>query len=204
MAGARTILATAFEPFGGETINASWEAVRRLEGWRTQGHVVRTLQLPCAYDGSVEAFKSACVRLRPDIVIATGQAAGGATIRVERKARNRDDALAPDNRGIVRGRGGAIVSGGRETFVSSAPVARIARAIRAAGLPARVSNSAGGFVCNHLYYLGGRFLAEDRPSVPFAFLHVPAAPGQAAALAGAPQLETDDAARAIRIAIETM
>ena len=118
-------------------------------------------------------------------------------------ARNRDAAVSADNRGVVR-RKAAILPGGRATFVSSAPAARIARAIRAAGAPARVSNSAGGFVCNHLYYLGGCFLAEERPAVPFIFLHVPAAPGQAVAFAGAPTLTAQDAGRAMRVAIAIM
>ena len=203
MADARTILATAFEPFGGETINASWEAVERLEGWRTHGHVVRALKLACAYDESVAAFNSTYARLRPDIVIATGQAAGSAAIRVERQARNRDDSLAPDNRGIVR-RGIAAIPDAPERFVTNAPVERIARAIRAAGLPAHVSNSAGGFVCNHFYFCAGRFLAERDAAARFVFLHVPITPEQAAGRPAIPFLASEDVARAIAIAIETL
>jgi pyroglutamyl-peptidase len=203
MTDAPTILATAFEAFGGEAINASWTAVERLEGLSFEGRIVRALRLPCAYHESVATFVSAYARLEPDIVIATGQAAGSAAIRVERRARNRDDAAAPDNCGIVRRRVTAI-AGAPERFITSAPVERIARAIRAAGLPARVSNSAGGFVCNHFYFRAGRFLEARGGAGGFVFLHVPVTPEQAARQPTSPFLASEDVARAICIAIETL
>jgi pyroglutamyl-peptidase len=203
MTDAPTILATAFEPFGGEAINASWAAVERLEGLRIEGRIVRALRLPCAYHESVATFVSAYERLKPDIVVATGQAAGSAAIRVERQARNRDDAAAPDNCGIVR-RGVAAIAGAPERFVASAPVEGVARAIRAAGLPARVSNHAGGFVCNHFYFRAGRFLEERGGAARFVFLHVPVTPKQAARDPTSPFLASEDVARAVSVAIESL
>jgi pyroglutamyl-peptidase len=176
--------------------------VRRLGCAEIAGGRVFVARLPCAYDESVAAFTSAYARLKPDIVVATGQAASSAAIRVERQARNRDDAAAADNRGIVR-RGVAAIPDAPELFVTSAPVERIARAIRAAGLPAHVSNNAGGFVCNHLYFRAGRFLEERDAAARFVFLHVPVTPLQAAKSGSAP-MTSEEVVRALRIAIETM
>ncbi|MGA9849510.1 MAG: peptidase C15, partial [Roseiarcus sp.] len=83
-----TILVTAFEPFGGETVNASWEAAKRLEGWRCGDHVAVALMLPCVYDASVDAFAETFERLRPDAALMTGQAARRGLVCVERFARN--------------------------------------------------------------------------------------------------------------------
>ena len=94
---ARTILVTGFEPFGGETINASWEAARKLEGWRRGEYVAAARLLPCAYDASVKKLISMIEALRPDALLMTGQAARRAAVCVERFAHNLDDAAAPDN-----------------------------------------------------------------------------------------------------------
>ena len=99
---ARTILVTGFEPFGGETVNASWEAAQKLEGWR-HGHTVAVAcLLPCAYDASVKTLISAIETLRPGALLMTGQAARRAVVCVERFAHNLDDATAPDNDGALR------------------------------------------------------------------------------------------------------
>jgi pyroglutamyl-peptidase len=157
---ARTILVTGFEPFGGETVNASWEAAQRLEGWRSGQFAAVARLLPCAYDASVIEFIRAFAALRPDAVLMTGQAARRAVVSVERFARNWDDAKAPDNRGVMR-RAAKISGAGPERLEATAPVREIAGAIREAGFPARVSTNAGGFVCNHLYFW--RVAASQRP-----------------------------------------
>ena len=99
-----TILVTGFEPFGGETVNASWEAAKRLEGWRCGDHVAVALMLPCVYGASVDAFVETFERLRPDAALMTGQAARRGLVCVERFARNVANAATPDNRGVVRAR----------------------------------------------------------------------------------------------------
>ena len=151
MNAARTILVTGFEPFGGETVNASWEAAKRLEGWRRGEFAAVARLLPCAYDVSVIEFIRAIETLRPDAVLMVGQAARRAAISVERFARNLDDAKTPDNRGVMR-RAVKIAGAGPEQLEATAPASEIAGAIREAGFAARVSTNAGGFVCNHLYF----------------------------------------------------
>jgi pyroglutamyl-peptidase len=195
----RTILVTGFEPFGGETVNASWEAAQRLEGWRRGQFAAVARQLPCAYDASVIEFIRAIETLRPEAVLMTGQAARRALVSVERFASNLDDAAAPDNRGVTR-RAAKIVDPGPDRLEAAAPVKAIADAIREAGIAARVSTNAGGFVCNHLYFGALHYLKRLGRSTPAVFLHLPATPEQSPPRANARRLSADAAADALRAA----
>ena len=135
---ARTILVTGFEPFGGETVNASWEAAQKLEGWRHGDTVAVARLLPCAYDASVKTLISAIETLRPDALLMTGQAARRGVVCVERFAHNLDDATAPDNDGVLR-RGLRISRAAPDWLEAAASVRTIARAINEVGIPARMS-----------------------------------------------------------------
>ena len=198
--GAPIILVTGFEPFGGEKVNASWEAAQRLDGWRCGDAVAVARQLPCVYDACVAEFVEAFERLSPEIVLMTGQAARRGVISVERVARNVDGGSAPDNRGVLR----ADEANGPARLEATAPVSDIARAIRAAGLPARVSTNAGDYVCNHLFYRGLRHLLNRAPATLAVFVHLPATPGQSPRRANARRLATADAVRALQAAIAAM
>ena len=199
----RTILVTGFEPFGGEAVNASWEAARKLDGWRLGEFAAVARLLPCAYDASVKELIQAIETLKPEAVLMTGQAAQRAVVCVERFARNLDDAAAPDNLGHLR-KAVAIAEGAPERLEAAAPVKAIAGAIREAGIPARVSRSAGGFVCNHLYFGALQYLRDTGRATPAVFVHLPATPGQAAPASSARRLGSGDAAEALRAAAAAM
>jgi pyroglutamyl-peptidase len=200
---ARTILVTGFEPFGGETVNASWEAAQKLEGWRHGDTVAAARLLPCAYDASVKKLVNAIETLRPDALLMTGQAARRAVVCVERFAHNLDDATAPDNDGALR-RGLRISRAAPEWLETMASVRTIARAITGAGIPARVSRHAGGFVCNHLYFGALQYLSEKRSAIPAVFVHLPVTPEQAPRGANAKRLTPAQAADALRAAAATI
>ena len=117
---ARTILITGFEPFGGETVNASWEAAQKLEGWRHGDYVAVARLLPCAYEASVKELIRAIETLRPEAILMTGQAARRAVVCVERFAHNLDDAKAPDNDGELR-RAARIARGAPEWLEAGPP-----------------------------------------------------------------------------------
>jgi len=199
----RTILVTGFEPFGGEAVNASWEAARKLDGWRLGEFAAVARLLPCAYDASVKELVGAIETLRPGAILMTGQAAQRAVVCVERFARNLDDAAAPDNLGHLRN-GVAIAEGAPERLEAAAPVKAIAGAIREAGIPARVSRSAGGFVCNHLYFGALQYLRDTGRATPAVFVHLPATPGQTPPASSARRLASADAAKALRAAAAAM
>jgi pyroglutamyl-peptidase len=196
---ARTILVTGFEPFGGETINASWEAAQRLEGWRHGEYTAVARLLSCAYDASVKELVRAIETLRPEALLMTGQAARRAAVCVERFAHNLNDAAAPDNDGVLR-RAVRISEGAPDRLETAAPVNAIVHAIREAGIPARLSRSAGGFVCNHLYFGALQYLGDKRSEIPAVFLHLPATPGQTPAVANTKRLTPAQAADALRAA----
>jgi pyroglutamyl-peptidase len=196
----KTVLLTGFEPFNKATINPSWEAVRALEGWRGAGFTVEVLELPCVFGRAIDVLKEAVDRLRPDVVIATGQAGGRAELSVERIAINVDDALFLDN-AAQQPIDSAIVAGGPAAYFTTLPIKAIVREVRARGLPAGVSQTAGTFVCNHVFYGLMHHLA-GRP-VRAGFIHVPFLPEQAAAYpGGAPGMALEDIIAGLRVAVE--
>jgi pyroglutamyl-peptidase len=196
----KTVLLTGFEPFNKATINPSWEAVRALEGWRGAGFTVEVLELPCVFGRAIDALKEAVDRLRPDVVIATGQAGGRAELSVERIAINVDDALFLDN-AAQQPIDTAIVPGGPAAYFTTLPIKAIVRELRAQGFAAGVSQTAGTFVCNHVFYGLMHHLAGQ--PVRAGFIHVPFLPEQAAAYpGGAPGMALEDIIAGLRVAVE--
>ena len=146
-----TVLLTGFEPFGGDAVNPSGEAVHRVASrWEGPGMLV-TAVLPVTFAGAAGRLKELLAEHRPDIVIAAGLAGGRAAIGVERVAVNLVDARIPDNDG-EQPVDVPSVPGAAAAHFATLPVKEIARRIDAAGLPAEVSYSAGTFVCNHVFF----------------------------------------------------
>ncbi len=184
------ILITGFEPFGGEKINPSWEAVSRLPD-KIGGTEIVKRRLPVSYAGSEAALARLIGEIRPDYVIATGQAGGRTGISVECCALNRDHAERPDNDGDQR-LYAPIAEGGPGALFTGAPAARIVEAVRESGLPCAPSFSAGTYVCNHVYY---RLLSTLGHGL---FVHVPFVPAQVPN-GDRPTMELPDIARALEI-----
>jgi len=199
----RTILVTGFEPFGGETVNASWEAAQKLEGWRHGDYAAVARLLPCAYDASVKELIRAIETLRPEALLMTGQAARRGLICVERFAHNLDNAATPDNDGELR-RALRISRAAPDWLEATTRVRRIAEAIKEAGIPARMSLNAGGFVCNHLYFGALQYLRDRKSSIPAVFLHLPATPEQTPPGASGRRLTAAKAADALKTAVAAM
>jgi pyroglutamyl-peptidase len=201
--GARTILVTGFEPFGGEMINASWEAAQRLEGWRHGDAAAVVRLLPCAYEASVKKLIHEIETIRPEAILMTGQAARRGAACVERFAQNLDDATAPDNDGVLR-RGLRISRAAPEWLEATTPVTPIVSAVKAVGIPSRMSKDAGNFVCNHLYFGALHYLRSLARPVPAVFLHLPATPEQTVRAPASKRLASARAADALRAAAAAM
>ncbi|UJD93945.1 pyroglutamyl-peptidase I [Lelliottia amnigena] len=195
----RHILVTGFEPFGGETLNPSWEVVKQLERMTIDDCRVVTRQLPCVFGESLTVLNSAIDELNPTVVIAVGQAGGRVDITVERVGINVDDARIPDNRG-QQPIDVAIVPDGPAAWFSSLPIKAMVAAMREKGIPASVSQTAGTFVCNHVMY-GLLHKIRERTNVKGGFIHIPYLPEQAAAHAGAPSMATQTVKAALEIAL---
>lgn len=196
----KTILLTGFEPFGGETVNPSWEAVRRLDGKMIGGGIIVARSLPVAFGESRTALGKILRELRPRIVICTGQAGGRRGLSIERVALNVDDARIPDNHGR-QPVDTPVVRGGPAARWSTLPIKAIARAWRDAGIPASVSQSAGTYVCNHVFYGLMHALAKTKGGARGGFIHVPYSTAQAAAHSGRPGMPIATMARALEIAV---
>jgi pyroglutamyl-peptidase len=192
-------LVTGFEPFGGETLNASLEAVRRLPP-RIVGLEIETATLPTSFARAHAALETAIVRTKPDIVLCVGQAGDRAALCIERVAINVQDAEITDNDG-AKPIDASVVAGGPAAYLATLPVRAAVAALRAEKLPAQLSMSAGAFVCNHVFY-GLMHLAAARGH-PFraGFLHVPRLPQQAPD-GTAPHMALDDIVRGIRVVLE--
>ena len=196
----RTILVTGFEPFGGDKINPSAEIARALDGRVIAGRRVVGAVLPCVFRASIAELKKLLRAHRPGLVVCVGQAGGRADITPERVAVNVDDARIADNAGaqpIDR----PIVRGGPAAYWSTLPIKAIVAALRQRGIPASVSQTAGTFVCNHVFY--GLMHARRRGSGRASrggFIHVPLLPAQAKK--GQPSVPLGTMIRAIAIAVE--
>jgi pyroglutamyl-peptidase len=170
------ILLTGFEPFGGETINPSWEAVRALHDRRIGGHRVHALRLPVAFDPALAALQAALDALRPPIVLAVGQAGGRAMLSFERVAINLIDARIPDNAGR-QPVDCPVIAGAPNAYFSTLPVKAMRATCAAAGIEAELSQSAGCYVCNAVFFALLHALAQ-RPGSRGGFLHLPWLPEQ--------------------------
>jgi pyroglutamyl-peptidase len=197
------VLVTAFEPFGGEAVNASREVLSRLDPAGLPGVELRRAVLPVVFGHGAEVLRAAVVEHRPDVVICLGQADGRADITPEKVAVNFDDARIADNAG-QRPVDLPIVAGGPAAYFSTLPVGAMVAGLRAKGVPASLSLSAGSFVCNHVFYALMHFLAAERPEVRGGFVHLPCLPEQVKGRPGAPGLALERSlvgvAEAVRIA----
>lgn len=196
----RTVLVTGFEPFGGETVNPSWEVVSQLEGSIIDHSRVVTRQLPCVFGESLSVLNAAIDELNPLVVIAVGQAGGRVDVTLERVAINVDDARIPDNRG-QQPIDVAIVPGGPAAWFTRLPIKATVAAMREQGIPASVSQTAGTFVCNHVMY-GLLDKISENADVKGGFIHIPYLPEQAAAHPGAPSMAAQTVKAALIVAIE--
>ena len=194
----KTVLVTGFEPFGGEPRNPSQEIARALDGRIIAGRRVVGAVLPCVF-GAANRELARLLRLhRPSLVVCVGQAGGRAEITLERIAINVDDARIADN-ADAQPLDRPIVRGGPAAYWSTLPIKAIVRELKRRGMPAAVSQTAGTFVCNHVFYGLMRALRRRR-GVRGGFIHVPFLPGQATR--GQPSLPLATMTEAIALAIQ--
>lgn len=195
----RNILLTGFEPFDGQAINPSEEIAREINEAKIARHRIVGALLPCVFGSAIKELKHQIKLHDPDIVICLGQAGGRAEITPERVAINIDDARIPDNAGqqpIDK----PIVKDGPAAYFSTLPIKAIVQELRKHNIPAAVSQTAGTFVCNHVFYGLMHELSTHRADVRGGFIHVPFVPEQAT---DKPSLPFEKMTEAVRLAIAT-
>jgi pyroglutamyl-peptidase len=190
-----SVLVTGFEPFGGSTVNPSQQLVDAFEG-----DAAKAL-LPVSYARAAGALRDAIAEHEPALVICFGQADGRTGITVERFAHNLDEATTTDN-DEAPGSGAPIDPDGPVAYPSSLPVDDIVAALRAEGIPAAPSRDAGGFLCNHVFYVLMRTLEQAGRATRGGFVHIPLLPEQALDKDAA-SMPLETLVRAAQIIVET-
>jgi pyroglutamyl-peptidase len=191
------VLLTGFDPFGGASINPSWQAVRSLHGRQILRRRVTAVQLPTVFGEALRVLDTWLDQLRPELVVCVGQAGGRAAISLERVAINVDDAPLRDNAGaqpVDR----PVVAGAPAAYFSTLPIKAMHAALHREGLAAEVSQTAGTFVCNHVFY-GLMHRLSTHPGLHYArggFVHVPWLPEQ-----GTPNMALDAVVRGLHVAL---
>lgn len=195
----RPVLLTGFDAFGGDSVNPSWWLAQALHRRQIAGHRVVAAQLPTVFGDSIERLQALLDRHRPALVICLGLAAGRAALSLERIAINVDDARIADNAG-AQPIDEPVIAAAPAAYFSTLPIKVMRQAIGAAGIPAEISQTAGTFVCNHVFYALMHRLATV-PALRRArggFIHVPMLPEQ-----GEPSLPLERMVEGLRIGIRT-
>jgi pyroglutamyl-peptidase len=195
-----TVLITGFEPFGGEEINPSDVIARALDGRTIAGRRVVGRTLPCVFATANAELARALRETKPEVVICLGQAGGRAEITPERVAINVADARIPDQAG-AQPIDVPIELAGPTGYWSTLPIKAIVAALRSKGIPATISQTAGTFLCNHVFY-GLMHHVRRRRATRAGFIHVPFTLEQAARHASAPGLPIEQMIIGIETAID--
>ncbi len=172
----KTILLTGFEPFGGSHINPSIEACKPYDGKIINGVRIKVAEIPLRYDEVKPSLIKAIEEFNPSAIICTGQS-GASTINLERVAINVADARIAYNCGtqpVDR----PIEQEGPAAYFSTSPLRKLLAALTEAKIPSVISNSAGTFGCNHIFYELMHYLSGNKLEIPGGFIHVPSLPEQ--------------------------
>lgn len=197
----RKVLLTGFDPFGKDTINPALEVVKQLDGLVVDDIKFIAIEVPTVFQKSIKVVQEGIEKHTPDVVICVGQAGGRKQITPERVAINIDDARIPDNEGN-QPIDEPIVEGGPAAYWTTLPIKKMVQQMRRVGVPATVSNTAGTFVCNHLFYGMMHYLHEQAPHVRGGFIHIPFIPEQILDKS-APSMSLDLIVKGIKIAAIT-
>lgn len=169
-------LITGFDPFGGESINPAYEAVKKMKREINGCEIIR-LEIPTVFGKSLKVIESVIEKENPDIILCVGQAGGRTNITIEKVGINLDEARIPDNEGN-KPSGSKIKKDGDNAYFSNLPCKAALKHLHDNHIPAAISYSAGTYVCNHVLY-GLMYMIEKKyPSIRGGFVHVPFIPSQ--------------------------
>lgn len=194
----KKLLITGFDPFGGECINPSWEAVKQLPD-RIGDCLVTKMEIPTVFGTAAERVIATADEIKPDVILCIGQAGGRRAVTPEVIAINLQEARIPDNAGN-QPVNIPVVPGGPAAYFTTVPIRKMVNAINAAGIPSALSYSAGTFVCNDVLY---RLLHHfDGSDTQVGFIHVPFLPQQAKE--NQPSMPQEQIVEALKLAISVL
>jgi len=195
----KKVLLTGFEPFGGASFNPSGAVVQEIAEHGIDGIEIVTAILPVEFKRSAVILVDLISSHKPDVVISLGQAEGRDFIGLEQVAINLADGRIADNVGVKLVNQPINVSAA-DGYFSTLPIRAIVDAISALGISAKVSYSAGTFICNEIFFTAQSFLQGS--TVISGFIHLPLATNQASEFPGLPTMPIEDQVSAIRAAIK--
>jgi pyroglutamyl-peptidase len=172
------ILLTGFEPYGGLPSNPAAQTIEALDGNVIAGFCIAGRPLPVSLERIEAALAAAIEEIQPAAIISLGLAPGEAVIRIERVGLNLADYALADNDG-AKTTDWSLAAGAAARW-STLPIRRIEQALLAAGTPARLSETAGTYLCNACLYLALSFVEKRGLDIPCGFIHLPMTPELAA------------------------
>lgn len=196
------ILVTGFDPFGGESINPSIEAVKKLPENIAGAEIIK-LEVPTVIGKSIDKIKEKLEEVHPDVVLSIGQAGGRTDIGVERIGINCDDCKIKDNEGN-QPIDEKIIKDGPAAYFSTLPIKAMVKNIKAGGVPASVSNTAGTFICNHVLYGVLHLQASKYKEMRAGFIHIPFLPEQVVEKKNMPSMTLESIVKGLTLAIEAI
>lgn len=197
------ILITGFDPFGGETINPAYEAVKQLPDIIEGAEIIK-VEVPTVFGLDGEVLRERVASCRPDAVICVGQAGGRNEITLEQVAINLIEARIPDNKGN-QPFDQKVEEDGPTAYFATLPIKAMVKSIKDAGIPASLSYTAGTFVCNDLMYRLMHLINTEYPGVKGGFIHVPFLPEQTLNIkGGAPSMSAENIAAGLKAGIESL
>lgn len=200
MKSERTILITGFDPFGGESVNPSWEAVRQLPDSIFGVRIIK-LMIPTVAYKSIDILTKAIEEYGAELAVSVGQAGGRASICLESVAYNENDFKIPDNEGNLL-RGIPVIPGSQDGYPSTLDLEAMGKVLLHADIPCKISEDAGRFVCNHLFYGVCDYIKRNNLSTRYGFIHVPYLPEQAEKKGKAESMSLSLITRALSLMLE--
>ncbi|WP_339148042.1 MULTISPECIES: pyroglutamyl-peptidase I [unclassified Sutcliffiella] len=200
----KTLLLTGFVPFLNFTINPTEQIANELDQQTIGNYKVHSSILPVDFNQSAAQLLHHINDIKPDAVISLGLAAGRAHITPERIAINCKDAGgAPDNNGVIH-QDEPIDQSGPAAYFSTLPIRDMVNHLTENQYPAKVSNTAGTYLCNNVMYAALHYLMNNQTNIPAGFIHIPASHELAVQLANTPSWSQQDLTNAIKLSIETL
>ena len=196
------LLLSGFEPFGGERLNPSLECVKAVQQRGVTGVHITALELDVDRQRAPAALLDRLEQLKPDALIMLGEAGGRTHITPERVAINVDDFLIPDHAGR-QPQDEAIIAGAPAAYLSTLPLRTIVAALQQRAIPAAISNSAGTYLCNHVFYRAMHALNQLSLAIPAGFIHLPYLSDQVLSSKDCPSLPRATLVEAVCVCIQT-
>lgn len=195
----KKVLITGFDPFGGESINPAFEAVKALPD-SIEGYEIIKKEIPTVFEKSYKVLFETIDQVKPEIVICVGQAGGRFEVSPERVAINVDDARIKDNEGNqpidVK-----VFEDGENAYFTNLPIKKMVDDMKQGAVPAVVSNTAGTFVCNHIMYALMYYINKNKLDIRGGFIHVPYLPEQVLDKKGQPFMSQELITKGLEISI---